>query len=85
MALIDAQAHLTSSTTTAIASDSLKACRNTVLVLITAGKDDGDVDYTDAYDAQTLALSFGAGLNFGGGVQRKVPIIVIGLETGGRR
>jgi hypothetical protein len=80
LAIRDAKTYLTASTTTAIASDALKSCRNTVLVLITAGKDDGDVTYTDVYDAETEAQAFGAGLNFGGGVTRKVPIVVIGLK-----
>ena len=79
LAIRDAKTYLTASTTTAIANDPLKDCRNTVVVLITAGKDDGDISYTDMHDAETEALPFGSGLNFGGGVVRKVPIVVIGL------
>jgi hypothetical protein len=80
LALRDARTYLTASTTAAIASDPLKHCRNTVVVLVAGGKDDGDVNYTDTYDVLAEAQAFGAGLNFGGGVTRKVPIVVIGLK-----
>jgi hypothetical protein len=51
-----------------------------VVVLIAGGKDDGDVNYTDLHDVLTEARAFGAGLDFGGGTVRKVPIVVIGLK-----
>jgi hypothetical protein len=80
LAIRDAKTYLTAPTTSAIAADPLKSCRNTVVVLIAGGKDDGDGNYLDTYDVIAEAQAFASGLNFGGGVIRKVPIVVIGVK-----
>jgi hypothetical protein len=64
----------------AMANDSAanRSCRNTVVVLITSGRDDGDASYTAANDPAVTAATF---LNVtGGGVTKRVPIHVIGVK-----
>jgi hypothetical protein len=75
-ALDDARAHAV----TAIGSDgtSTRACRNTVVVLITSGRDSGDPSYNDTHDPVSVASTFTAVSV--SGVARRIPIIVIGLK-----
>ncbi|MFL6280507.1 MAG: hypothetical protein ACJ731_10380 [Vicinamibacterales bacterium] len=75
-ALTDARA----AAVAAMASDSAanRTCRNTVVVLITGGKDSGDAAYTAAHNAATTASSFMS--VSGGGVTRRVPIVVVGVK-----
>jgi hypothetical protein len=64
----------------AIAADSAanRVCRNTVVILITSGKDDGNAAYKASNDAVTTAQSF---LNVSAsGITRRVPIHVIGVK-----
>jgi hypothetical protein len=64
----------------AMANDSAanRSCRNTVVVLITSGRDDGNAAYTAANDPAVTAATF---LNVtGGGVTKRVPIHVIGVK-----
>lgn len=65
---------------TAMTGDSAadRACRNTVVVLITSGKDAGDPGYDAAHDAPAVASTFQT--VSGGGVTKRVPIYVIGLN-----
>lgn len=59
-----------------------RACRNSVVVLLTSGKDDGDSAYADTHDPVSVAATFNAveaGIG-SGQVTRRVPIIVIGLK-----
>ena len=75
-ALTDARAAAVS----AMAGDSAanRTCRNTVVVLITGGKDSGDAAYMAAHNASATASSF---LSVsGGGVTKRVPIIVIAVK-----
>jgi hypothetical protein len=58
-------------------SAAARACRNTIVVLITSGKNSGDAAYMAANDAAARASSFKS--ITGGGVTRRVPIYVIGL------
>jgi hypothetical protein len=75
-ALNDVKSQITSNTN--ITSDPLKACRNTVVVLIAGGKDDGDSTYLTHASISTLAGTY-ASLSFGGTL-RRVPIVVIGVN-----
>ena len=75
-ALLDAKAAASS----AMAADAAatRSCRNTVVILITGGKDDGGTTYTTGRNVVTTAGTF---LNVsGGGVTRRVPIHVIGIN-----
>ena len=75
-ALVDAKA----AAAAAMAADTaaLRVCRNTIVVLITGGKDDGNAAYNAAHDPATTAAQF---LTVsGGGVTRRVPIHVIGVK-----
>ena len=55
-----------------------RTCRNTVVVLITGGKDDGNAAYTSSHDPAATASTF---LNVnGGGVSKRVPIFVVGVK-----
>ncbi len=56
-----------------------RSCRNTVVVLITAGKDSGNAAYLSANDVLARASSFTA--VSGGGTTRRVPIHVIGVKV----
>ncbi len=75
-ALIDAKAAVVS----AMAADTAanRTCRNTVVVLITGGKDNGDAAYAAANNAATTATSFLSVT--GGGVTKRVPIVVVGVK-----
>jgi hypothetical protein len=63
-----------------MASDSAanRTCRNTIVVLITGGKDSGDATYTAAHNAATTASSFASVSS--GGVTRRVPIVVVAVK-----
>ena len=63
----------------AMAADSAanRSCRNTVVVLITSGKDDGDAGYSASNNPATTASTFLSVT--GGGVTKRVPIHVVGL------
>jgi hypothetical protein len=74
-ALTDAKTQITTNTT--ISADSCRACRNTVVVLIAGGKDDGDPTYLSHGSITTLAGSFAA---IGSNPARRVPIVVIGVK-----
>jgi hypothetical protein len=75
-ALIDARAHAVS----AIAADgaATRDCRNTVVVLVTSGKDGGDSSYMAHGSIAALAGTFST-VPAGTG-SRRVPIVVIGLS-----
>ena len=75
-ALTDARAHATS----AIAADAVatRDCRNTVIVLVTSGKDDGNSTYLSHGSISSLAGTF-ATVTAGSGT-RRVPIVVIGIK-----
>jgi hypothetical protein len=75
-ALVDAKA----AAVAAMAADTAanRTCRNTVVVLITGGKDSGDAAYTAANNAATTATSFLSVT--GGGVTHRVPIVVVGVK-----
>jgi Neisseria PilC beta-propeller domain len=66
--------------TNAMANDSaaLRSCRNTVVVLIVGGKDDGDANYRATHSAPNNASTFLA--VSGGGVTKRVPIHVIAIR-----
>lgn len=67
-------------TIAAMAADSAanRACRNTVVILITSGSDGGDAVYAASHNPATVASSF---LSVsGGGVTKRVPVYVIGLK-----
>jgi hypothetical protein len=65
------------STVMAADAPATRACRNTIVVLITSGRNSGDATYMAANDAASVASSFRAIV--GGGVAKPVPIYVIGL------
>ena len=75
-ALTDARAAAVS----AMAGDTAanRSCRNTVVVLITGGKDSGDTSYSASHDAASTASSFMSVT--GGGVTKRVPIVVIAVK-----
>ena len=75
-ALIDAKA----AASAAMAADTAanRACRNTIVILITGGRDDGNAAYTAAHDPAATAATF---LTVsGGGVTRRVPIHVLAVK-----
>ncbi|MBA2304324.1 MAG: hypothetical protein H0W08_17060, partial [Acidobacteria bacterium] len=58
-----------------------RSCRNTVVVLITSGKDEGDANYTAAHDAGAIASTF---LNVvASGTTKRVPIHVLAIRPAG--
>ena len=65
---------------TAMSNDTAAACacRNTVVVLITSGKDSGDSAYLSSHNVATKASTFLSVT--GGGVTKRVPIVVIGVK-----
>lgn len=77
-ALTDARAQVVSTMT----ADSLIACRNTVIVLVTGGKDSGDAAYSAAHNTGTTASNFASVSVTVGGVttKRRVPIVVVGIK-----
>ena len=76
LALIDAKA----AAIAAIAADTAanRACRNTIVVLITGGKDDGNGSYNAANDPVTTAAQFLSVTS--GSTTHRVPIHVIGVK-----
>jgi PQQ enzyme repeat len=75
-ALVDAKA----AASAAMAADtaSCRTCRNTVVILITGGKDDGDAAYRAANNPLTTASQF---LTVsGGGTSARVPIMVVAIK-----
>ena len=55
-----------------------RVCRNTVVVLVTSGKDDGDATYQSTHDPVGVAKTF---LSVSAaGVTRRVPIHVVGVK-----
>jgi hypothetical protein len=77
-ALSDARTQTVSTMT----ADSLIACRNTVIVLVTGGKDGGDPTYAAAHNTGTTASSFASVSVTVAGVttKRRVPIVVVGVK-----
>ena len=75
-ALTDARAAAVSAMTSDTAAN--RTCRNTVVVLITGGKDSGDAAYTAAHNAATTASSFAS--VSGSGVTKRVPIVVVAVK-----
>jgi hypothetical protein len=75
-ALEDARAHVVAAMNAELAAT--EACRNNVIVLIAGGKDDGDATYVDTHDVVSVAGTFAAVTS--GGVTRRVPIVVIGIN-----
>ncbi|HEX5214325.1 MAG TPA: hypothetical protein VFV98_02620 [Vicinamibacterales bacterium] len=75
LALADALTHAKS---VMAADTNCRACRNTVIVLVTAGKDDGDSAYADTHDPITTAASFAAVTQ--SGATRRIPIVVVGIK-----
>jgi len=75
-ALTDAR----SAAISAMAGDSAanRTCRNTIIVLITGGRDSGDAAYTASHNASTTASSFLSVA--GGGVTKRVPIVVVAVK-----
>ena len=75
-ALTDAR----SAAISAMASDSAanRTCRNTIVVLITGGRDSGDAAYMASHNASTTASSFLSVV--GGGVTKRVPIVVVAVK-----
>lgn len=59
-------------------ADSLRDCRNTVVVLITGGKDDGSQTYRDTHSVTATASTFASVT--AGGVTRRVPIYVAAVK-----
>ena len=55
-----------------------RSCRNTIVVLITGGKDSGDATYTSSHNAATTAAQFAAVT--AGGVTKRVPIVVVAVK-----
>jgi hypothetical protein len=75
-ALLDAK----SAASAAMAADTAanRSCRNTVVVLVTSGRDDGDSGYTAANDPATTAATF---LSVsGGGETKRVPVHVVAIK-----
>ena len=64
----------------AMAADTaaFRECRNTVIVLITGGKDDGDATYTGSHDPTTLATALRS--VSAGGVTKPFPVHVVAIK-----
>ena len=65
----------------AMAADSAanRTCRNTIVVLITGGKDGGDAAYMAAHNAATTAIVVPVA-SPASGVTKRVPIVVIAVK-----
>ena len=75
-ALVDAKAAAVAAMTADTAAN--RSCRNTIVVLITGGKDSGDATYTSSHNAATTASSF---LSVSAsGVTKRVPIVVVAVK-----
>ncbi len=59
-------------------SAAFRARRNTVVVLVTSGADDGDASYKAAHDPTAIASTFSS--VSGGGVTKRVPIVVVAIK-----
>jgi hypothetical protein len=59
-------------------SAAMRACRNTVVVLVTSGKDDGDPTYASTHDPTSVASTFMSVTAMG--VTKRVPIHVIAVK-----
>lgn len=80
-ALDDARAAAVAAMTADTAAN--RTCRNTVVVLITSGKDDGDATYTSTHNPGSIASTF---MNVtASGTTKRVPIHVLAIkpEAGG--
>jgi hypothetical protein len=55
-----------------------RACRNTVVILITAGKDDGDPAYTASHNPLSIATTFQTVT--ASGTTRRIPIHVLAIK-----
>jgi hypothetical protein len=55
-----------------------RSCRNTIVVLVTSGKDSGNVAYTAANNAATTATTFMS--VSASGVTKRVPIVVVAVK-----
>ena len=75
-ALVDAKAAAVAAMTADTAAN--RTCRNTIVVLITGGKDSGDGAYTSSHNAATTASSFMAVT--AAGVTKRVPIVVVAVK-----
>ena len=65
----------------AVAADTAanRICRNTVVVLITSGRNDGDTGYKSGNDVVAMAKTFAS--VSASGVNRRIPIHVVGVKT----
>ena len=75
-ALDDARAAAITAMTNDTAAN--RTCRNTVVVLITGGKDSGDATYTSSHNAATTASTFMSVT--ASGVTKRVPIVVVAVK-----
>ncbi|HXW07070.1 MAG TPA: hypothetical protein VD833_17685 [Vicinamibacterales bacterium] len=75
-ALVDAKAAAAAAMTAD--TNACRSCRNTVVILITSGNNDGDATYRGSQNPLTTASSFAT--VSGGGVTRSVPIYVVGIK-----
>jgi len=75
-ALTDARAAAVAAMTADSAAN--RTCRNTIVVLITGGKDNGDAAYNGAHNTSTTASSFLSVT--ASGVTKRVPIAVIAVK-----
>jgi hypothetical protein len=75
-ALDDARAAAIAAMTADTAAN--RTCRNTVVVLITAGKDDGDSTYTSSHNPVSIASTFLAVTS--SGTTKRVPIHVLAIK-----
>lgn len=76
LALDDARAAAITAMTGDSASN--RTCRNTIVVLVTGGKDSGDSTYLASHNAATTASTFAA--VSAGGITKRVPIVVVGVK-----
>jgi hypothetical protein len=75
-ALDDARAAAVTAMTNDTAAN--RTCRNTIVVLITGGKDSGDAAYSASHNAATTASTFASVT--AGGVTKRVPIVVVAVK-----
>jgi hypothetical protein len=75
-ALDDARAAAITAMTNDTAAN--RTCRNTIVVLITGGKDSGDAAYAASHNAATTASTFAAVT--ASGVTKRVPIVVVAVK-----
>ena len=75
-ALQDARAAAITAMTNDTAAN--RSCRNTIVVLVTSGKDSGSVAYTGANNAATTATTFMS--VSASGVTKRVPIVVVAVK-----